>query len=182
MTDFPPRRRGRPTKEEAAAREAAAKDASEKDAEDSAFLDKLLSAPVEPRKTLLQPEADTLRALSEIGKLFGTLDEAAAILGVSRRTMTNFLNEYELARDAWDDGLMRAKVSLRRKQMGLADRNAPAAIFLGKNYLGQKDEQTTNMNVKTEVAQMTEDQLMELASRAPATIRQPPRKDKDSVH
>lgn len=177
MTDLPPRRRGRPTNEERAAREAAEAAAAEKEAEDSQFLDNLLNAPVQPRKTILQPDADTLRALSEIAKLFGTQDEAAAILGVSRRTMVNFLNEYPLARDAWDDGLMRAKVSLRRKQFGLADKNAPAAIFLGKNYLGQKDEQTTNMNVKSEVGQMSEDQLMELAARAPSTVRQPPKKD-----
>ncbi|MEH2517468.1 hypothetical protein V1279_003041 [Bradyrhizobium sp. AZCC 1610] len=180
MTDLPPRRRGRPTKEEAAAREAAAKAAQEKEAEEGAFLDELLNAPVQPRKTKLQPDADTLRALSEIAKLFGTLDEAASILGVSRRTMTNFLNEYELARDAWDDGIGRAKVSLRRKQFALADKNAPAAIFLGKNYLGQKDETTSNLNVKTEVSQMTEEQLMEIAARAPAAPRQPPKKE--SVH
>ena len=55
-----------------------------------------------------------------------------------------------------------------------------AAIFLGKNYLGQKDETTSNLNVKTEVAQMTEEQLMEIAARAPATPRQPPKKE--SVH
>jgi hypothetical protein len=180
MTDLPPRRRGRPTKEEAAAREAAAQAAAQKDEEESAFLDELLSAPVKPRKTILQPDENTLRTLSEIAKLFGTQEEAAAILGVSRRTLTSFLNAHEMARDAWDDGIQRAKVSLRRKQFALADRNAPAAIFLGKNYLGQKDENHTNLNVKTEVGQMTEEQLMEIASRAPAPPRTPPKKE--SVH
>ena len=31
------------------------------------------------------------------------------------------------------------KISLRRKQWQLADKSAPMAIFLGKNYLGQTD-------------------------------------------
>ncbi len=31
------------------------------------------------------------------------------------------------------------KISLRRAQFRLAERNAPMAIFLGKQYLGQKD-------------------------------------------
>ena len=180
MADLPPRRRGRPTKEEAAAREAAVQAAAAKNEEETAFLDELLAAPVQPRKTILQPDDDTLRALSEIAKLFGTQDEAASILGVAKRTLTNFLNEYPQARDVWEDGLQRAKVSLRRKQFALADKNAPAAIFLGKNYLGQKDENTTNLNVKSEVAQMTEEQLMEIAARAPAAPRAPPKKE--SVH
>jgi hypothetical protein len=64
--------------------------------------------------------------------------------------------------------------------MALADKNAPASIFLGKNYLGQKDENHTNLNVKSEVGQMTDEQLMELASRAPSTPRTPPKKE--SVH
>ena len=38
------------------------------------------------------------------------------------------------------------KISLRRSQFRLAERNATMAIFLGKNYLGQADkiEQTIN--------------------------------------
>lgn len=33
----------------------------------------------------------------------------------------------------------KGKISLRRKQWKIADNNAAMAIFLGKNYLGQKD-------------------------------------------
>ena len=42
---------------------------------------------------------------------------------------------------------------------------APAAIFLGKNYLGQKDESTTNLNVTKDVKKMSEEQLLEIAAR-----------------
>src|ERR1700730_2458128 len=146
MTDQT-RRRSSPTKEERAARQEAAQAAAKKQSEEVAFLDELLARPIGARKTKLQPDEDTLRSLAEIARLFGTQDEAAAILGVSSRTLSNFFNIYPEAREVWDDGLMHAKVSLRRKQMALADKNAPASIFLGKNYLGQKDENHTNLNL-----------------------------------
>jgi hypothetical protein len=158
-----PRRRGRPTKEEAAARKAASDKAAEEKAEEGAFLDEVLSRPIKRRNTKLQPDEDTLRSLGELGKLFCTQDEAAAVLGVCKKTFSTFLGEYPEARESWDDGLMHAKVSLRRKQLALADKNAPAAIFLGKNYLAQKDENTTNLNVSKPVNEMTEDQLLEIA-------------------
>jgi hypothetical protein len=163
MTDQP-RRRGRPTKEEAAAREAAAKASSEKSAEETAFLDDVLAKPVKRRNTKLQPDEDTLRTISELGKLFCAQEEVAAVLGVCRRTLSSFLGECTEAKESWEDGLMHAKVSLRRKQLALADKNAPAAIFLGKNYLAQKDESTTNLNVGKPAAEMTEEQLLEIAS------------------
>ncbi|SHH05795.1 hypothetical protein [Bradyrhizobium erythrophlei] len=181
MTDLPKRRRGRPTKEEAAAREAAAKAVAEKEAEEGAFLDELLSRPIGLRRTKLQPDEDTLRALAEIARLFGTQEEAAAILGVSPRTISNFFNDYPETREVWEDGLMHAKVSLRRKQLALADKNAPAAIFLGKNYLAQKDENHTNLNVRKEATEMSEAELLELASRAKKPAKQDDEK-KQSVH
>jgi hypothetical protein len=181
MTGLPPRRRGRPTKEEASARKAAEEAAASKQAEEGAFLDELLSRPVGRRKNKLEPDEDTLRALAEIARLFGIQDEAAAILGVSPRTLTNFFNRSPEAREVWEDGLMHAKVSLRRKQLSLADKNAPAAIFLGKNYLGQKDENHTNLNVSKQAAEMTESELLELANRGKAS--KPDDEDKkDTVH
>ena len=39
------------------------------------------------------------------------------------------------------------KVSLRRSQWRLAQKNAIMGIWLGKQYLGQKDEQTVNQNI-----------------------------------
>ena len=37
----------------------------------------------------------------------------------------------------------KGKISLRRSQFQLAEKNATMAIFLGKNYLGQTDETST---------------------------------------
>ena len=43
-------------------------------------------------------------------------------------------------------------ISLRRSQFQLAEKNATMAIFLGKNYLGQRDvvEQKTNVEIKSD--------------------------------
>lgn len=37
------------------------------------------------------------------------------------------------------NGLMRLKIQLRKNQLELSKKSAAMAIFLGKNYLGQKD-------------------------------------------
>lgn len=39
------------------------------------------------------------------------------------------------------------RISLRRSQFRLAQKNAVMGIWLGKQYLGQKDEQTVNQNI-----------------------------------
>lgn len=39
------------------------------------------------------------------------------------------------------------KISLRRSQWRQAEKNPTMAIWLGKQYLGQKDEQTVNQNI-----------------------------------
>ena len=44
-------------------------------------------------------------------------------------------------RDIYMAGKERGKASLRRVQFDLAKRNAAMAIFLGKNLLGQSDQQ-----------------------------------------
>lgn len=42
------------------------------------------------------------------------------------------------------------KMSLRRMQWRLAERNASMAIFLGKQFLGQTDNYSVGMRVSTE--------------------------------
>lgn len=127
------------------------------------MLDELLRQPVR-RRTLLQPDEKTLSSISELAKLFCTQEEAAAVLGVNYRTFKRFLSECEEARDAWDDGLQFAKVSLRRKQFARCDKSDTMNIFLGKNYLDQRDEKhTTTTTINTPASAMTEEQLMEIA-------------------
>ena len=133
--------------------------------EQQAYVDSLLNKPPRiGRKPLLEADEDTLRTIAELAKLFCTQSEAAGFLGVSLRTFQNFLADNEQARETWDDGLQHAKISLRRKQLALADKNAPAAIFLGKNYLGQKDEHHTTTTVNKPANELTEAELMEIAT------------------
>ena len=97
------------------------------------------SAPKKRRKANGRPAIKI--DIDELGKLAGlqcTQADAAAWFGCSPDTIKRRLREAKY-RDAWEMGLGKGRVSLRRKQMNLADRNATMAIFLGKQYLGQKD-------------------------------------------
>lgn len=65
---------------------------------------------------------------------------------ISVDTLTNENNKATFT-DCKEKGKAVGKVSLRRNQFKLAETNAPMAMFLGKNYLGQTDKQ----EVKTEL-------------------------------
>lgn len=67
--------------------------------------------------------------------------EAAAFLGIRLKAFKEMLRVDVAARDAWEQGRELGKVSLRRAQFNLAERNPSMAIFLGKQYLGQNEIQ-----------------------------------------
>lgn len=70
-----------------------------------------------------------------------TKDEMCAILDIDEKTLTRW------CKDTYNEGFSdiykkKSKVglmSLRRTQFKIAEKNASMAIFLGKQYLGQKD-------------------------------------------
>ena len=64
-----------------------------------------------------------------------TQEEIASFLGLSVRTLQRDEEFCRVYKKGQDNG----KISLRRMQFKLADRNPAMAIFLGKQYLGQKD-------------------------------------------
>lgn len=69
-----------------------------------------------------------------------TQEEIANFLGCSRDTLIrdkDFATHYK-------KGLDGGKMSLRRIQFKLAEKNSSMAIFLGKQYLGQKDNPDEN--------------------------------------
>lgn len=86
----------------------------------------------------LELDAVEVGKLAEIG---ATQDEIAHFFGVSEKTVRRRLKEEPELRAAWETGLARCRISLRRQQLKLAGRNAAMAIFLGKNFLGQRDYQ-----------------------------------------
>lgn len=69
-----------------------------------------------------------------------TQEEIAGVLGISVRTLQR---DEEFCR-IYKKGQENGKMSLRRIQYKLAEKNASMAIFLGKQYLGQRD----NVEVK----------------------------------
>lgn len=92
-------------------------------------------------------EIDYVQA-EKLANMFCTMEEIAAFFDVSVRTLERdeeFCRIYKIGKNC-------AKMSLRRKQFNLADKNPQMAIFLGKQYLGQTDkiEQDQKVNVSIE--------------------------------
>ena len=70
-----------------------------------------------------------------------TLEEICAFMGVTDDTLNKWCKkEYGTTfSEVFKQKRELGKMSLRRKQWKLADKSAPMAIFLGKQYLGQRD-------------------------------------------
>ena len=76
--------------------------------------------------------------------------ELCAVLNVSDKTLDAFARrEYgKNFSEVWEEKRGIGKISLRRAQFRLAEKNANMAIWLGKQYLDQKDKQEVDHNVK----------------------------------
>lgn len=91
------------------------------------------------RPPALTLSADLIKTVSGLARIGSTHREVAAVLGCAYQTWMTFKSENQDAQDAYDRGFEQGKASLRRTQYKLAERNAAMAIWLGKQYLGQKD-------------------------------------------
>lgn len=80
--------------------------------------------------------------IRRISRLHVTEREAAAFFGVKLKTFREMLRTDTAARDAWEEGRELGKIGLRRQQLKLAHKNAPMAIWLGKQWLAQSDVST----------------------------------------
>ncbi len=89
-----------------------------------------------PRK--LNPDEATLKQLRGLGQIQATVREGAAFFGVALQTFEDFL-DLPGVREAFEQGKGKGKISLRRQQFQLAEKNAAMAIWLGKQYLEQHD-------------------------------------------
>lgn len=94
-----------------------------------------------------------LEVAEKLGSILCTIKECAAFMDINENTLKT--REDFLA--AWKKGKEKGKISLRRYQMRMAEKNATMSIWLGKQYLDQKDKQelehsgnikTTQINVK----------------------------------
>ena len=86
-----------------------------------------------------------------------TLSEIAGVFRCSEDTIQNWCKSYYgdsfsvVYKKYSEDG----KTSLRRYQMNLAKTNATMAIWLGKQYLGQKDRQEIALSDDAKLKAMT---------------------------
>lgn len=86
-----------------------------------------------------------------------TLNEIAGVIGCSEDTVERWCKRtYDMSfADTFKRHSAKGKMSLRRTQFRLAEKSAAMAIFLGKNYLGQKDsfeyEDTDALNKLDEI-------------------------------
>lgn len=71
-----------------------------------------------------------------------TQDEIANFLGISVRTLQRDEEFCRIYKKGQDNG----KMSLRRYQFKLAEKNTAMAIWLGKQYLNQRDTYEINNN------------------------------------
>lgn len=97
----------------------------------------------------------------ELASIMCTQEEIASIMDCSVRTLQR---DAEFCR-VYKKGLDKGKMSLRRKQFAMADKNPAMAIWLGKQMLGQTDVMRQEMNIKKEtpeVAKKLDDYIKEL--------------------
>lgn len=82
------------------------------------------------------------RSFENLCGLQCTQEEIANVLGISVDTLERWcIREYgQKFAEVFNEKRSIGKVSLRRMQFKLAEKNTAMAIFLGKNYLGQRDE------------------------------------------
>ena len=89
-----------------------------------------------PRKEIDQKQFENLCGLQ------CTLEEICGWFGVTDKTLNSWCKRTysESFSEVFRQKRSTGKISLRRSQWKLAEKNANMAIFLGKQYLGQKDE------------------------------------------
>ena len=81
-----------------------------------------------------------------------TEKEMCLVLGLTDKTLTRWCKDTygKSFKEIYKEKRAKGKISLRRYQFQLAEKNTAMAIFLGKNYLGQKD----NPNETNEVSKV----------------------------
>lgn len=86
-------------------------------------------------------------------KIQCTMEEICDVLDVDEKTLQKWCkNTYKKHfSQVFKQKRNGGKASLRRRQWTLAETNATMAIWLGKQYLGQKDEQRIEADVHTGV-------------------------------
>lgn len=94
-----------------------------------------------PKKIINQEQFEKMCAIQ------CTLEEICDVFGVTDKTLNSWCKETygTTFSEVFAKKRSLGKMSLRRAQFRLAEKNAAMAIFLGKNYLGQTDQVETKI-------------------------------------
>lgn len=112
-----------------------------------------------PPKKMGRPKKEIdYYAVEKLANLMCTQDEIASYLGISTRTLQK---DEEFLR-VFNRGKQSGKMSLRRYQMKLAEKNAQMSIWLGKQYLEQTDKIETQQNVTMSIEDYLKDEGSDL--------------------
>lgn len=112
--------------------------------------------------------------LEKLAMLYCTKEEIAAWFGYTRMTLDRCEKRTPKVREIIERGYAKARISLRRQQVQAAERGNPTMlIWLGKQYLGQKDhahfEHTgrdgAGINLNVSATELLESRIASLASR-----------------
>ena len=100
-------------------------------------------------KKLGRPQADIdFELFEKLCSYHLTREEIAGVFSVTTETLNNNIKRQYGAvfSEVYKKHQAYGKMSLRRAQFRLAEKNAAMAIFLGKNYLGQSDKTSIAIN------------------------------------
>lgn len=97
-----------------------------------------------PRKEIDQKQFENLCGLQ------CTKEEICGFFGITDKTLENWCKRtYKIGfSEVFRQKRGTGRISLRRSQFRLAEKNAAMAIFLGKQYLGQSDRVVVEANDK----------------------------------
>ena len=112
-----------------------------------------------PRKEIDKKQFENLCGLQ------CTLEEICGWLGVTDKTLDSWCKRTYHASfsEVFKKKRGLGKISLRRSQWKLAEKSATMAIWLGKQYLGQRDQVDVNMSGNTAKDDALSASLRELA-------------------
>ena len=124
------------------------------------------------KKTGRPPTSIDLTQLEGLASIQCTYEELAAFFKCDKRTIIRYMKKPEY-REAFERGMANGRVSLRRAQFQAALKgDKTMQIWLGKQYLGQKDSVTTvhegGLSIDTDAKQRLLRQFDRIAASAGA--------------
>ena len=94
-----------------------------------------------PKKRGYAPKPIDINVVGKLASIQCTYEEIAAVIGIKKRQFIDRINADPALREAIDEGWANGRSSIRRAQVKMLEAgNATMGIWLGKQYLGQRDQ------------------------------------------